>query len=84
MPLKALRPDGPDPAPKLLHYCRLRFFNVDGVNNPKVQSVYLADMPVHKAAFAGGGTQARGRPAGPASPAQPETLQGPLYSLLAL
>lgn len=38
---------------------RLRFFNVDGVSNPKVQSVYLADMPVHKAAFAGGGTQAR-------------------------
>ena len=40
---------------------RLRFFNVDGVRNPKVQSVFLEDMPLHKAAFAGGGTQASGR-----------------------
>ena len=30
---------------------------VDGVKNPKVQSVYLADMPVHKAAFADNGTK---------------------------
>jgi U3 small nucleolar RNA-associated protein 18 len=35
----------------------LRFFSVDGVDNPKVQSIYLEDMPVHKAAFANGGAQ---------------------------
>lgn len=36
---------------------RLRFFNVDGVDNPRVQSIFLEDMPVHKAAFSGGGAQ---------------------------
>ncbi len=30
---------------------------VDGVNNPKVQSVFFDDMPVHRAAFADGGAQ---------------------------
>jgi len=36
---------------------RLRFFNIDGVENPRVQSVMLEDMPVHQAAFTGGGAQ---------------------------
>lgn len=35
----------------------LRFFSVDGVDNPRVQSIFLEDMPVHQAAFAGGGAQ---------------------------
>jgi len=35
---------------------RLRFFNIDGVNNPKVQSIFLEDMPIHKAAFGLDGT----------------------------
>jgi len=30
---------------------------VDGVKNPKVQSVFFDDMPVHRAAFADGGAQ---------------------------
>ena len=34
---------------------RLRLFNVDGVHNPLVQSVFIKDMPVHQAAFASGG-----------------------------
>eukprot|EP00850_Spirogloea_muscicola_P002635 SM000010S04273 [mRNA] locus=s10:612724:615063:- [translate_table: standard] len=34
----------------------LRFFQVDGKKNPKVQSVFLEDMPVHKAAFTGPGS----------------------------
>lgn len=38
---------------------RLRFFTVDGVKNAKVQSVFLEDMPVHCAAFCGGGQQVR-------------------------
>jgi U3 small nucleolar RNA-associated protein 18 len=36
---------------------RLRFFNVDGASNPRVQSVFLEDMPVRQAAFAAGGAQ---------------------------
>eukprot|EP00884_Botryococcus_braunii_P017829 jgi/Botrbrau1/472/Bobra.110_2s0110.1 len=36
---------------------RLRFFRVDGVKNPLVQSICFEDMPLHKAAFASGGTQ---------------------------
>ncbi len=35
----------------------LRFFSIDGVENPRVQSIFLEDMPVHQAAFAGGGAQ---------------------------
>lgn len=35
----------------------LRFFSIDGVDNPRVQSIFLEDMPVHQAAFAGGGAQ---------------------------
>lgn len=34
---------------------RLRLFNVDGVHNPLVQSIFIKDMPVHQAAFAAGG-----------------------------
>ena len=30
---------------------------VDGVKNAKVQSIYLEDLPIHKAAFANGGSQ---------------------------
>jgi len=36
---------------------RLRLFNVDGVQNPKVQSVFFQDMPIHHAAFTNGGAQ---------------------------
>lgn len=36
---------------------RLRFFSVDGGDNPLVQSVYLADMPVRRASFAAGGAK---------------------------
>ena len=30
---------------------------VDGVRNPKVQSIFFEDMPIHRAAFANGGRQ---------------------------
>ena len=30
---------------------------VDGIENPKVQSVYFPDLPLHKAAFANDGAQ---------------------------
>lgn len=30
---------------------------VDGIKNPKVQSVFFEDMPVHRASFANGGAQ---------------------------
>ena len=30
---------------------------IDGVRNPKMQSVFLDDMPIHRAAFASGGSQ---------------------------
>lgn len=33
----------------------VRFFNVDGKKNPRVQSLFLEDMPVAKAAFTGDG-----------------------------
>ncbi|MEW5303798.1 MAG: hypothetical protein WDW36_006454 [Sanguina aurantia] len=33
----------------------LRFFSIDGVQNPKVQSIHFDDMPIHSAAFAGAG-----------------------------
>ena len=29
----------------------------DGIENPKVQSVYFPDLPLHKAAFANDGSQ---------------------------
>lgn len=29
---------------------------VDGARNPKIQSIYLDKFPIHKAAFAAGGT----------------------------
>lgn len=32
---------------------------VDGVRNPKVQSIFLDDMPIHQAAFASGGSHVR-------------------------
>ena len=35
----------------------LRFFSIDGVDNPRVQSIFLEDMPVQQAAFAAGGAQ---------------------------
>lgn len=35
----------------------LRFFNVDGVENTKVQSIYIEDMPIHQASFADGGSK---------------------------
>lgn len=37
---------------------KLRFFNVDGVRNQRVQSVEVADLTAARAAFAGGGAQA--------------------------
>jgi len=33
----------------------LRLFNVDGVRNPKLQSVFFQDAPLHQAAFCLGG-----------------------------
>lgn len=36
---------------------RLRFFQVDGKRNPKVQSVFINDCPVRKAAFLPDGSQ---------------------------
>lgn len=36
---------------------RLRLFQVDGVHNPKVQSVYFADMPLFNARFSVGGDE---------------------------
>ena len=30
---------------------------VDGIENPKVQSVYFPDLPLHQAAFANDGAQ---------------------------
>ncbi len=38
---------------------------VDGVKNPKVQSVFFDDMPVHRAAFANDGAQVRQSGSGP-------------------
>lgn len=35
----------------------VRFFNIDGVENQRVQSIFLEDMPVHKAAFTQGGSK---------------------------
>lgn len=35
----------------------VRFFNIDGVENEKIQSLFLEDMPVHKAAFARSGAE---------------------------
>eukprot|EP00898_Chlorokybus_atmophyticus_P004567 jgi/Chlat1/5110/Chrsp33S05116 len=35
----------------------LRFFQVDGTRNPKVQGVYLEDTPIHCASFASAGSQ---------------------------
>jgi hypothetical protein len=32
---------------------------IDGVRNTKMQSVFLDDMPIHRAAFASGGSQVR-------------------------
>lgn len=36
---------------------RVRLFSVDGVNNNRVASWFIEDMPVHKAAFAAGGSK---------------------------
>lgn len=36
---------------------RLRFFQIDGKRNPKVQSVFLDDFPIQKAAFAPDGSR---------------------------
>lgn len=35
----------------------LRLFDVDGTNNPKVQSIHFDDLPIRKACFSGDGTQ---------------------------
>lgn len=35
----------------------LRLFQVDGNRNPKVQGVFLEDMPIYRAAFSGSGEQ---------------------------
>lgn len=37
---------------------KLRLFAVDGLRNPLLQAVHLADLPVHAAAWAGGGSAA--------------------------
>lgn len=34
---------------------KIRLFQVDGLRNPKVQSMHLEDLPIHQAAFASGG-----------------------------
>ena len=39
---------------------RVRFFEVDGVKNAHVQSLFFKDMPVYCAAFANGGQQVGG------------------------
>ncbi|CAM6126694.1 unnamed protein product [Calypogeia fissa] len=36
---------------------KLRFFQVDGKKNPKMQSIFLEDFPVHKAAFVPDGSK---------------------------
>ncbi|CAD5178944.1 U3 small nucleolar RNA-associated protein 18 homolog [Musa acuminata AAA Group] len=36
---------------------RLRFFQVDGKRNPKIQSIFMEDCPVHKASFLPDGTE---------------------------
>ncbi|RWW30656.1 hypothetical protein GW17_00004764 [Ensete ventricosum] len=36
---------------------RLRFFQVDGKRNPKIQSIFIEDCPVHKASFLPDGTE---------------------------
>ena len=36
---------------------RLRFFSVDGITNPHIQSIFLEDSPVQQAAFTSGGAQ---------------------------
>jgi hypothetical protein len=35
----------------------LRLFQIDGSRNPKVQTVFLEDMPIHTARFSGDGRQ---------------------------
>lgn len=42
---------------------KLRFFQIDGKRNPKVQGIFLEDFPIHKAAFVpdGSGVVAAGR-----------------------
>lgn len=37
---------------------RLRFFQIDGTTNTKIQSVFFPDMPIHSAEFTHDGTQA--------------------------
>jgi len=39
----------------------LRLFQIDGGRNPKVQTVFLEDLPIHKAAFSADGAQVSGR-----------------------
>ncbi|KAF2572201.1 hypothetical protein F2Q70_00006176 [Brassica cretica] len=36
---------------------RLRFFQIDGKRNTKIQSIFLEDCPIHKAAFLPNGSQ---------------------------
>ncbi|KAH0907384.1 hypothetical protein HID58_039211 [Brassica napus] len=36
---------------------RLRFFQIDGTRNTKIQSIFLEDCPIHKAAFLPNGSQ---------------------------
>ncbi|WOL08902.1 hypothetical protein Cni_G17655 [Canna indica] len=36
---------------------RLRFFQVDGKRNPKIQSIFIEDCPIHKASFLPDGSE---------------------------
>lgn len=36
---------------------RLRFFQMDGKRNPKIQSIFVEDCPVHRASFLPGGSE---------------------------
>lgn len=37
---------------------RLKFFQIDGKRNPKIQSVFIEDLPIHKASFLPDGSMA--------------------------
>ncbi|KAJ7523130.1 hypothetical protein O6H91_18G038900 [Diphasiastrum complanatum] len=36
---------------------KLRFFQIDGKRNPKIQSIYVEDFPIHKASFVPDGSK---------------------------
>uniref|UniRef100_A0A0D6R0E3 U3 small nucleolar RNA-associated protein 18 homolog n=1 Tax=Araucaria cunninghamii TaxID=56994 RepID=A0A0D6R0E3_ARACU len=37
---------------------KLKFFQIDGKRNPKIQSIFIEDLPIHKASFLPDGSQA--------------------------